>query len=135
MDEERQGGAKPAQASENATGLGEVQCESVDRQAVESSSVDQMQSLKHTEQGENEKTSEETDSATAGEAAAGGCDDNTVVKCDDNTVQGEGQGEAVPKRKGRGPDILKTLLTFIFYTQIWRFEKSERRWRNGSVHW
>ena len=104
MDEERQGGAKPAQASENATGLGEVQCESVDRQAVESSSVDQMQSLKHTEQGENEKTSEETDSATAGGAAAGGCDDNTVVKCDDNTVQGEGQGESVPKRKGRGPD-------------------------------
>ena len=86
------GGAGAPEASENRACGSVVQCADGASVQAEASNDAQMQSLKHTESGENGKESEETDTAVL-------CGENTDVKRGDNTVEGE-----KPKRKGRGKD-------------------------------
>ena len=86
------GGAGASEASENRACGSVVQCADGASVQAEASNDAQMQSLKHTESGENGKESEETDTAVL-------CGENTDVKRGDNTVEGE-----KPKRKGRGKD-------------------------------
>ena len=86
------GGAGAPEASENRACGSVVQCADGASVQAEASNDALMQSLKHTESGENGKESEETDTAVL-------CGENTDVKRGDNTVEGE-----KPKRKGRGKD-------------------------------
>ena len=92
MEEGLIGGAGAPEASENRACDGVVQCADGAPARVEVSNDTEMQSLKHTESGENGKESEETDTAVSG-------GENTVVKRGENTVQDE-----KPKKKGRGKD-------------------------------